>query len=94
MILADGRGPLREEFAQGTRFLDFGVERVSSAILPLARLLRASPELPLLTSMSHSNLAVLIAARLLNRHTGAVVIQEAARFALGREGGSRWRHWV
>lgn len=91
VILADGRGPLREAFAQGTRFVDFGVKRVSSAILPLARLLRASPELPLLTSMSHSNLAVLTAARLLTRHKGAVVIQEAARFALGREGGSRWR---
>ncbi|MGH7031644.1 MAG: glycosyltransferase [Stellaceae bacterium] len=92
VILADGRGPLRDAFARGTRFVDFGVPRVSLAILPLAQLLRASPDLPLLSSMSHCNLAALVAARLLARHRGAVVIQEAARFALGREGGTRWRH--
>ncbi len=92
VILADGRGPLREDFARGTRFVDLGVRRVSQAVLPLARLLRVSPDLPLLSSMSHGNLAALVAARLLARHRGAVVVQEVARFALGREGGSRWRH--
>jgi glycosyltransferase involved in cell wall biosynthesis len=94
VILADGRGPLREALAQGTRLIDFGTTRVSAAILPLARLLRASPDLPVLSSMSHGNLAVLVAARVLASHRGAVVVQEAARFALGREGGTRWRHWA
>lgn len=92
VILADGRGPLREAFACGTRFVDLGVTRVSRAVLPLARLLRATPDLPLLSSMSHGNLAALVAARLLGRHRGAVVVQEVARFALGREGGGRLRH--
>lgn len=92
VILADGRGPLREEFAQGTRFVDLETPRVSLAVLPLARLLRASPDLPLLSSMSHGNLAALVAARLLGRHRGRVVVQEVARFDLGREGGSRWKH--
>jgi glycosyltransferase involved in cell wall biosynthesis len=91
VILADGRGPLLNAFAQGTRLIDLGVPRVSRAVLPLARLLRASPDLPLLSSMSHSNLAVLVAARFLACHRGAIVVQEAARFALGREGGSRLR---
>ena len=94
VILADGRGPLLEAFAQGTRFIDLGAPRVSRAVLPLARLLRASPDLPLLSSMSHGNLAVLVAARFLACHRGAVVVQEVARFALGREGGSRLRRWA
>jgi glycosyltransferase involved in cell wall biosynthesis len=91
VILADASGPLREDFARGTRFVDLGAPRVSRAVLPLARLLRASPDLPLLSSMSHGNLAALVAARILAHHRGAVVVQEAARFALGREGGTRWR---
>jgi glycosyltransferase involved in cell wall biosynthesis len=92
VILADGRGPLRDAFAERTHFVDLGVEQVSRAMLPLARLLRAAPDLPLLSAMSHANLAAIVAARVLSRHRGAVVVQEAARFALGREGGTRRRH--
>jgi glycosyltransferase involved in cell wall biosynthesis len=94
VILADASGPLRNALSRGTQLVDLGAKRVSRAVLPLARLLRATPDLPLISSMSHTNLAALVAARVLSRHRGAVVVQEAARFALGREGGTRLRHYA
>lgn len=92
VIVADGCGPLRQTFAEGTHFVDLGVKHVTAAIPTLTRLLRASPDLPLLSSMSHSNIAVLLAARFLTKHRGRIVVQEASRFTTGREGGRRWKH--
>jgi glycosyltransferase involved in cell wall biosynthesis len=92
VIVANGRGPLREIFADGTRFIDLGVKHVTAAIPALTRVLRAAPEMPLLSSMSHSNIAALLATRFLTKHRGRVVVQEASRLTTGREGGRLWKH--
>ena len=88
LICGAARGPYREQIDSGVRICDLGAERMALAVLPLRALLRRAPTLPLLSSMSHANAAVLLAGRVLGRHHGTIVVQEASRFELGRHGGT------
>lgn len=75
MIVASAEGPNLSRLDPGVRLIDFRKANVASCIMPLARYLRRARPDGLLSAMTHSNNAAII-ARGLSRVATRIVISE------------------
>lgn len=89
LACGDASGPLRPEIDPRVELVELRAGRALAMIAPLRRLLRLHPGAVVFSSMTHTNLITLLAARLGRRHRGPVVVQEVALLLRGRERESR-----
>ena len=73
LVLAAAKGPYLSEVAMSVQLVDLGVGAVSGAVLPLARHLRRSRPDVLLTTLPHTNVVAVAAARLSGASVPTVV---------------------
>lgn len=76
LLVVDLAGPYLDEVEGGVRLVKLGRRRVASAIVPLARYLRAKRPHALISTLTHANLVALTAKRLAGGPT-RVVVREA-----------------
>jgi glycosyltransferase involved in cell wall biosynthesis len=73
LVLSAAKGAFLEHVPPAVRVVDLGARRLSHSILPLTGYLRRERPRVLVSSISHSNLAALWAARLAGQSTPVVV---------------------
>ncbi|MBF0309710.1 MAG: glycosyltransferase [Magnetococcales bacterium] len=84
MICARLQGELLPRLHPEVRRIDLGVPRILSSLLPLWFTLRRHRFEVVFSAMTHANVVLLLAGRLLAGSDGRVVVQEVARFNEGR----------
>ncbi len=75
LILAEASGPYISQVPAQVRVIDLGVGRVSKAVVPLSRYLRAYRPDALLSHSTHANVAATAAKALSRTHTRLVLVE-------------------
>ena len=75
LILADASGPYLSQVPEQVRVIDLGVGNVSKAVLPLRRYLREYKPDALLSHLSHTNVALILAKELSRIRTNLVLVE-------------------
>jgi glycosyltransferase involved in cell wall biosynthesis len=88
---ATAQGPLRAHVPESVELIDMHSPRVLRALPSLVRILRAHPDSIVFAGMNHMCVVTLLAARVLTRHAGPVIVHEAARLDAGRDHESRFK---
>lgn len=88
LVCAGVTGRLREVVPDGVRLVDLGHPRVATSPVALSSYLRRNPERPCWSFLSHMNVALLTAGRVLHRHRGPLAVHEVSRFDAGRDPSS------
>lgn len=88
LVLAAAQGPYLSEVAKSVQLVDLGVGAVSKAVLPLARHLRRSRPDVLLTTLPHTNVVAVAAARLSGANVPTVVREAITPRRGSRQGAS------
>ncbi len=74
-VLADAEGPYLDQVPQGVRLIDLGTGRVTKAIPALAKYLKETKPVGLLSHMNHTNIAAILAKELARSKTKLVVVE-------------------
>lgn len=85
LVCGSATGRLREAVPDGVELIDLKTERVVRTPTLLIAYLRQHPGRACWSFMTHMNLAVVLASRVLSRHQGPVAVHEVARFDAGRD---------
>ncbi len=73
LVVAHAEGSFLNQVSPGVRIVDFGVDRIYKALLPLARYLRTARPIAMLAAMNHANVIALMARMLACVSTKVVV---------------------
>jgi len=76
--------PLRARIDPRVRVVDLGCSRILAGIVPLWRWLRRHQPAAVISTMSHVNLALILAGRVLPGFKGRLLVQEVAELGPGR----------
>jgi glycosyltransferase involved in cell wall biosynthesis len=74
-VLADATGPYLDQVPPGVRLINLGTGRVTKAIPALAKYLRETKPVGLLSHMNHANIAAIAAKELARSKTKLVVVE-------------------
>lgn len=88
VVCATATGPLLGYVPKNVELIDLGAGRILLSLPKLVQLLRSRPDSVVFSMMSHMSVMAL-AARLLIRHRGPVIVNEVARLVDGRDHQSR-----
>lgn len=78
VAVGEAEGPLRSEVAPACEIISLGRRRVSTALVPLSRLIRARRPDAVLTAMTHANVIGILAARAAGSQATVVVSEHNA----------------
>ncbi len=90
LVLADATGPYLNQVPAGVRLIDLGTGRVTKAIPTLAKYLKETKPVSLLSHMNHANVAAIL-ARELARSKAKLVVVEHDTLSAVKSGLSRSR---
>jgi glycosyltransferase involved in cell wall biosynthesis len=88
LVLAAARGPFLTQVPPAARLIDLRAGRILKSTLPLTGYLRRERPRVLISSMSHTNLAALWAARLAGGKTPVVVTEHNTRSQAAQQEGA------
>jgi glycosyltransferase involved in cell wall biosynthesis len=75
LVLADAEGPYLSQVPAGVRLINLGTGRVTKAIPALAKYLKETKPVGLLSHMNHANIAAIVAKGLAGSKTKLVVVE-------------------
>jgi glycosyltransferase involved in cell wall biosynthesis len=75
LVLADATGPYLDQVPAGVRLIDLGTGRVTRAIPALAKYLKETQPVALLSHMNHANVAAILAKELARSKAKLVVVE-------------------
>jgi glycosyltransferase involved in cell wall biosynthesis len=85
LVLADATGPYLDQVPTGVRLIDLGTGRVTKAIPALAKYLKETKPVALLSHMNHANVAAILARELARSKAKLVVVEHDTLSAVKSE---------
>jgi glycosyltransferase involved in cell wall biosynthesis len=85
LVLADATGPYLDQVPAGVRLIDLGTGRVTKAIPALAKYLKETKPVALLSHMNHANVAAILARELARSKAKLVVVEHDTLSAVKSE---------
>jgi glycosyltransferase involved in cell wall biosynthesis len=85
LVLADATGPYLDQVPDGVRLIDLGTGRVTKAIPALAKYLKETKPVAMLSHMNHANVAAILARELARSKAKLVVVEHDTLSAVKSE---------
>ncbi len=85
LVLADATGPYLDQVPAGVRLIDLGTGRVTKAIPALAKYLKETQPVALLSHMNHANVSAILARELARSKAKLVVVEHDTLSAVKSE---------
>jgi glycosyltransferase involved in cell wall biosynthesis len=85
LVCPSAKGVFAAQVPDQVRLVDLGAKRVASSVLKTRDYLRNNPGRPCWSFVSHMNVVLLLAGRILHRHAGPLAVEEVARLHIARD---------